>query len=888
MVGLISTVISASAETLLKEIDFTDTDSYATSSGYDQTRISNDEFWEYFAFNSNNADWQEIRCGRKGVVSKPYIKTLKVLDVDVDYIEVTFSSLYKEDLLTVALFQSSTTPDFKSVNAEQNIKGKIVTNETVRFNLTKPGINLYYRLYFETAADGTTKKGDNGKILSIKKVALFSDENIKDLPDLAFPETEYNVVLGDLFVTPTLDNPDGVEVVYTSSNEDVATVDPATGVITEIKKRGNTTITATSVETADFGVSVAEYELYVTLPLSGIHYHETVLTVDKDSENVFPELINPNNLPVVYASSNTKVATIDATTGEITIIGTGTTRISAKYTEDNEDVRVYEDSEVDYMLTVIDSSIAYTFDFVKNTYGYNRESGSSSSYLPDHASFTSGSVTITYNMGADNNAKARFWSDGLRIQKANSNTEGGVILSIQSPAGYYISSVETQLGSTMDMGFYVKGEGSHTSGTSHSWVNSKDDPNITSIDYKSYTTTTKAIESITVTLKPFAVNLTAGGYFTEPVQVIVSGNSSDKNVTVYYANKDVEELGNVSSVTIDRNATVTVTSKNLTIAETYVFSRDITSLSKINVIYDENVGAFVASGEVYFEDDTEDLTDKYHDIYPDAYHLYINGVDMGEVVDDPIPVSNITPDAKFEVAVVKHDMNFVATNIFQVVDITDEVEWDFSKFEISSMEELKNLELGLMDNHIVNHDKDTKKVHSELRLSLNGGNANVLKNMPLEFVVAETSHEQGYFVLHNASEKEGEDNYEIRYVVDHAGEHADRDAFFASDDKDVKVKAALGFRFVVNEPAEGPQTVRRRAEGDTPKVPTQVYTVGEPTEFAATLSDANSGMSGVEDVAVEAGEAVEFFNIQGVRLNAEPQSGLYIRRQGGNVAKVVR
>lgn len=43
--------------------------------------------------------------------------------------------------------------------------------------------------------------------------------------------------------------------------------------------------------------------------------------------------------------------------------------------------------------------------------------------------------------------------------------------------------------------------------------------------------------------------------------------------------------------------------------------------------------------------------------------------------------------------------------------------------------------------------------------------------------------------------------------------------------------------------------------------------------------------SGVEDVVIGSNEAVEYFNLQGVRV-AEPAAGLYIRRQGNKVEKV--
>ena len=43
--------------------------------------------------------------------------------------------------------------------------------------------------------------------------------------------------------------------------------------------------------------------------------------------------------------------------------------------------------------------------------------------------------------------------------------------------------------------------------------------------------------------------------------------------------------------------------------------------------------------------------------------------------------------------------------------------------------------------------------------------------------------------------------------------------------------------------------------------------------------------SGLESVAVDNEAPVEFYNLQGVRV-ANPEAGIYIRRQGSNVTKV--
>ena len=48
---------------------------------------------------------------------------------------------------------------------------------------------------------------------------------------------------------------------------------------------------------------------------------------------------------------------------------------------------------------------------------------------------------------------------------------------------------------------------------------------------------------------------------------------------------------------------------------------------------------------------------------------------------------------------------------------------------------------------------------------------------------------------------------------------------------------------------------------------------------------ANAGVKGVE-VSTDANAPVEYFNLQGVRV-ANPENGLYIRRQGNKVEKVI-
>lgn len=86
---------------------------------------------------------------------------------------------------------------------------------------------------------------------------------VKGAPSLSFPETSYTVEMGDVFSTPKLEGlPEDVTPEYTSSNEEVATVDAATGEV-KVVGVGTTTITVTSPNTGIYKEATASYELTV-------------------------------------------------------------------------------------------------------------------------------------------------------------------------------------------------------------------------------------------------------------------------------------------------------------------------------------------------------------------------------------------------------------------------------------------------------------------------------------------------------------------------------------------------------------------------------------------------------------------------------------------------
>ncbi len=88
---------------------------------------------------------------------------------------------------------------------------------------------------------------------------------VKEEPGLSFPQTSYTIKFGEEFTAPELTKTTDATPKYTSSNEEVATVDAATGAVT-VLAIGTTTITATVDATDTFKAGNASYTLVVEDP----------------------------------------------------------------------------------------------------------------------------------------------------------------------------------------------------------------------------------------------------------------------------------------------------------------------------------------------------------------------------------------------------------------------------------------------------------------------------------------------------------------------------------------------------------------------------------------------------------------------------------------------
>ena len=155
--------------------------------------------------------------------------------------------------------------------------------------------------------DGTKGNRRIQKMSVVYLTAEAGGEIVKASRNLAFSKAFVNVVLGEEFVAPTLSgNADGV--VYSSSNADVATVDPATGAVT-IVALGTAVITAAAEESETLLAGSVSYTLNVVE--AGSSTDENVIADGKywivsNGEVAIPLTTNYGYLKVTNGKDNTE------------------------------------------------------------------------------------------------------------------------------------------------------------------------------------------------------------------------------------------------------------------------------------------------------------------------------------------------------------------------------------------------------------------------------------------------------------------------------------------------------------------------------------------------------------------------------------------------------
>lgn len=245
--------------------------------------------------------------------------------------------------------------------------------------LDTKGADFAFKIPADYQAAGTkyTLQVTNNYNAQISKIVFETEQGGSTLTDagLAFASETVNATLGEAVPANALTKATDAAAVYSSSNEEVATVDAATGVVTLVAA-GTTTIKAATEATDTYKAGEASYTLVVVDPnakkAANLAFANATVTVDLSEAVPANELTKDTDAVVVYTSSNETVATVDAATGEVKLIAAGTTTIKAVA----EATDKYEAGEASYTLTVTDKAdIVYENDGKTEASNFTFEAG---------------------------------------------------------------------------------------------------------------------------------------------------------------------------------------------------------------------------------------------------------------------------------------------------------------------------------------------------------------------------------------------------------------------------------------------------------------------------------------------------------------------------------
>ena len=444
----------AQDETVWKSLSFPDDyKSNNKCSAYTTTWTAKigDDSWSVSNFNNNNWNnsWTYIKCGSKKNASVAAIVN------DVAYTEAvtkvvvkikTASSLDKVN--SVRLIVAS---DKECNNVVETIDGSFGSNSTftgdLTFNVTKPAKNLFYKFVIDI------KKATNG-IISISGVDYYISNSETSTPPTTTTfgtnsSKTFTFTNGKLegFTAPTAtatksdDNTDLSNLIeYASSDADIVAVNSKTGELTFTNtKFGKAAIIATLPKTDTYKTSTDSYfvenkdnHIVTSLSFNGTDITITEGKTDAGADFAGYTATEASNIAgtITYAASGDAVATVNETTGAVTINAAvyGTTTITATFTP--ADPTQYSGSTATYKITNKEA-----VDLSKIVFNISEDKVSGTSNL----TLTKSIVQIQTSSGA-----LGKYNDGYRFY-ANSKTT----FSLTEPTRV-ITSIKFVGGSTYD------------------------------------------------------------------------------------------------------------------------------------------------------------------------------------------------------------------------------------------------------------------------------------------------------------------------------------------------------------------------------------------------------------------------------------------------------
>lgn len=345
--------------------------------------------WEIENFNNNNwkNSWKYIKAGRGKATSVATIKNETPFDRAIGKVVVDIAEIANAKIKKINSIKFEVSSDgFQTIDQTITITSDFNNIEKHTFVVSNPRVGQYFRLTFDM------KAASNG-FVQVNKVEYYEDASNKTATSLSFDAPSYTISKDQtLTKLPTLKADEkplfGKTITWSSDNENVATVDE-NGTVTGVAA-GKANITAKFAGDDTYKTSKAFYEIIVK-GAPALYFPETSYTIEVGDAFTAPKLEGlPEDVTPAYTSSNEEVATVNTATGEVKIVGVGTTTITV--TSPNTDI--YKEATASYELTVkLATSKEVTFDYS----------------LAD-CDDTNGTVTLTYDKGGSTNPP-KWYSD---------------------------------------------------------------------------------------------------------------------------------------------------------------------------------------------------------------------------------------------------------------------------------------------------------------------------------------------------------------------------------------------------------------------------------------------------------------------------------------------
>ena len=372
-------------ETAYKTLSFPDDNKNNNHAGaYTETWTAKigDFSWKITNFNNNNwsNNWTYIKAGSKKVASVATIDNTTPFDKAIGKIVVGIENDVEARFVNSICLQVASDVNFS--NVIETVKLTYYKKTDFVFNVSAPQANLYYRLKFDL------KQGSRNGFVQVNKVEYYEDASNKTATSLSFAAPSYTISKDQTFTKlPTLKAGEQTlsdkTITWSSDNDKVATVDAATGTVTGVAA-GKAKITAKFAGDDTYKTSTASYEIIVKGAPS-LSFPETSYTVEMGDVFSTPKLEGlPEGVTPAYTSSNTEVATIDAATGEVKIVGVGTTTITVTSPETG----IYEGAMTSYELNVKAPIYKVEFDFTTNDWNLPEKAKTEEASYTNAAGYT--------------------------------------------------------------------------------------------------------------------------------------------------------------------------------------------------------------------------------------------------------------------------------------------------------------------------------------------------------------------------------------------------------------------------------------------------------------------------------------------------------------------